>query len=161
MSDDSDIDLVPAAGSSPPAAATTPPPASKEPTVQVIPSPIPNVHEYEYVEGSDKVYKVLKEYERGDALEYLVMFGDTHTGLVSELIGTAHVHVQCHMAMCATALSVKHLVPIATSDLAHRLTLRRHPSNNSWNLTTAQSLLSATSKTQTLLHLQRTSSQPI
>lgn len=159
MSDDSDIDLVPAAGSSPPTAATTPP-APKEPIVQVIPSPIPNVDEYEHVEGSDKVYKVLKEYERGDALEYLVMFGDTHTGLVRELIGTAHVHMHCHMAMCATALSIKHLVPIATSDLDHRLTLCRYPSNNSWNLTTAQSLLSATSKTQTRRPLQRTSSQP-
>ncbi|KAL0260239.1 hypothetical protein SLS55_003924 [Diplodia seriata] len=47
--------------------------------MQIIPSPIANAHEYEYLEDWEKIYKVLREHEDVDSLEYTVMFGDTHT----------------------------------------------------------------------------------
>ncbi|KAB2568919.1 Chromatin remodeling factor mit1 [Lasiodiplodia theobromae] len=82
MSDDSDVEVVSVADpSSPPrsrsASASTP--APKAYTLRVVPSPISDADGYEYVEDSYEVYKVLKEHEDVDSLEYTVMFMDTHT----------------------------------------------------------------------------------
>lgn len=54
--------------------------------LRVVPSPISDADEYEYVEDSYEVYKVLKEHEDVDSLEYTVMFMDTHTERVSGFI---------------------------------------------------------------------------
>ncbi|OJD34070.1 chromatin remodeling complex subunit [Diplodia corticola] len=82
MSDDSDVEVVSAAEPSSPPRSRRPYSRTSTPkthTVQVIPSPVSNPHEYKYPEDSEKIYKVLREYEDVDSLEYTVMFGDTHT----------------------------------------------------------------------------------
>lgn len=89
MSDGSDIEMVSAvdhwsSSRSPPLRMSTLPAAAKE--VRIVPSPILNLDEYEFVEGSDEVYKVLEESESADGMvEYEVMFGDTHVATVSKL----------------------------------------------------------------------------
>lgn len=132
-----------AMGRTPPARSrtSTSPPTPRVPIVQVIPSPIRNSEDYEYVEDSEKVYKVLREDEHDGILEYTVMFWDTHTETVSEMRESfpiasrgANVIARCfllhqsHRKIC--------YVTLPSTAFCRQLTQRRFPSNNSWIWTT-------------------------
>lgn len=101
MSDDDDFVSAADALSlprSPPRRTPTTPEAPRTARIQIVPSPVSNLDEYEYVEGSDKVYKILKEHENVDGLEYEVMFWDTHTETVCELFAVIWpLNVNGHM----------------------------------------------------------------